>query len=380
MAMEKDVEKSTDSSMHHEETISYQVPPAEQEESARLNLQTILAFVPEGIFDCSLIIANFSPLISYAFIANVSITWRGAYWYMFSLHSCFFILLFFCYNPPDFSMKHRHDGKTKLELLGELDYVGVFLFTAAATLLLVGINFGGRQYEWKSPAVIAPIVVGFACAVALGFWETKMDLKYPLLPPKLFKKVRGFVMVIVVCFVGGMLYYSMTVLWPRQSATLFVPADKPIMRGIYANIFPLGTLTVGLAGTFRLLGGAIATAIYSAILTQTFNDSIVGKVRNAISQTGFPQSSEAALLAATRLNTPAFYATVPGMNAAVRAAAELAYKLALVFLVAIAFGVAATVAAFFTVSTDVRTKTNKRAVVLRNEVNAKEVDAEGNQV
>jgi hypothetical protein len=112
---------------------------------------------------------------------------------MFSLHSCFFILLFFCYNPPDFGMKHRHDGKTKLELLGELDYVGVFLFTAAATLLLVGINFGGRQYEWKSPAVIAPIVVGFACAVALGFWETKMDLKYPLLPPKLFKKVRGLV-------------------------------------------------------------------------------------------------------------------------------------------------------------------------------------------
>jgi hypothetical protein len=145
-------------------------------------------------------------------------------------------------------------------------------------------------------------------------------------------------------------------------------------------------IAVGLAGTFRLLGGAIATAIYSAILTQTFNDSIVGEVRNAIAKTGFAQSNEAALLAATRLNTPASYARVPGMNTAVRAAAEMACKLAyvdafkLVFLVAIGFGVAATVAAFFTVSTDVAMKNNKRAVVLRNEVHTKEIDAGGNKV
>jgi hypothetical protein len=134
-------------------------------------------------------------------------------------------------------------------------------------------------------------------------------------------------------------------------------------------------IAVGLAGTFRLLGGAIATAIYSAILTQTFNDSIVGEVRTVIARTGFPLSSESALLAAAKLNTAASYAKVPGINAAVRAASEMAYKLAyvdafrLVYLVAIGFGVAATIAAFFTVSTDKATKNNKRAVVLRNEIN-----------
>ena len=63
----------------------------------------------------------------------------------------------------------------------------------------------------------------------------------------------SFVMVIVVCFVGGMLYYSMTVLWPRQSATFFVPADEPIMRGIYANIFPLGTLSKSLFPSIPIL-------------------------------------------------------------------------------------------------------------------------------
>lgn len=122
---------------------------------------------------------------------------------MFSWHSAMAIVLFFFYKPPDFYMKHRTDGKTRRQLLGEMDYVGIFLFTAAGTLFLVGVNFGGRQYPWTSATVIAPIIVGFVLYIALGFYETRPSLKYPLLPPRLFREVRGFVMVIVVCFVGG---------------------------------------------------------------------------------------------------------------------------------------------------------------------------------
>jgi hypothetical protein len=33
------------------------------------------------------------------------------------------------------------DHKTKLQLLKELDYVGLVMFTAATTLLLIGINW-----------------------------------------------------------------------------------------------------------------------------------------------------------------------------------------------------------------------------------------------
>jgi hypothetical protein len=43
--MEKDLEKSTDSSVRHEETIPYEVSAGEEEDTARLNLQTILAFI-----------------------------------------------------------------------------------------------------------------------------------------------------------------------------------------------------------------------------------------------------------------------------------------------------------------------------------------------
>lgn len=362
------------------------------------------------------------------------------------------LVLFFFYYPPDFYTKHRTDGKTKKQLLKEMDYVGILLFIAGGALFLIGVNFGGRNFPWSSPKVIAPIVVGLCCYIALGFYETRSSLKYPLMQPRLFKDLRGFTMIIVVCFVGGMLYYSMNVLWPRMSQIFFVPATQPILRGVYATIFSYGTLlggmimvvicsrvnherwqlvtfmilqtaliaslasvgihdkgqaiatvilgsacvtppqlvsftmlslnlkdqndigiAVGLAGTFRLLGGAIATAIYSAILANRFAETLPRYVKEAAEQTGFSETNLPALITATASNTAAAYKKVPGISQAVISAAGLAYKLAyvqafkLVFLVAIAFGAVATVAAFCTKNTPKHLKNNNRAVRLQNE-------------
>lgn len=143
-----------------------------------------------GGLDVSLALAFSSPLVAYAFIAYQPIGWRGAYWYLFSFHMFAFILLFLFYKPPDFKTKHRADGLTKLQLLAQLDYVGVFLFLAGGVLFLLGVNFGGRTYPWNSAGAIAPIVVGLCCFIAVGFWEAYADLKFPLFPPKLFKKIR----------------------------------------------------------------------------------------------------------------------------------------------------------------------------------------------
>ena len=51
------------------------------------------------------------------------------------------VLLFFFYEPPTFETKHLEDHKTKLQLLKELDYVGLVVFSAATTALLLGINW-----------------------------------------------------------------------------------------------------------------------------------------------------------------------------------------------------------------------------------------------
>ncbi|KXJ94799.1 fungal trichothecene efflux pump [Microdochium bolleyi] len=408
-----------------------------------------------GGLDVSLALAFSSPVVAYAFIAYQPIGWRGAYWYLFSFHCFAFILLFLFYNPPDFEMKHRSDGKTKLQLLAQMDWVGVFLFTAGGVLFLVGINFGGRTYPWMSAGTIVPIVLGGCCFIVVGLWCTFMDLKYPLFPPKLFRRVREFDMVIVVCFVGGMLYYSMNVLWPRQSQAFFVPQNDIIMKGVYAIIFSCGTWTaglitvficsrlhhekwqlvgftvvqtaliasmasvgsgdkaqaiatvvlaattitppqllsftmlsfglesqedlgvaVGLAGTFRLFGGAVATAIYTAIYTNKSSQVLPSQLTAAISASNVPYSDSllSALVKAAATNTAAAYNAVQGMTPELAANAMNAVRQSyvqgfrLVYLIAIAFGALAVMAAACTVSTDRSKKNNDRAVVMKNEV------------
>lgn len=80
-----------------------------------------------------------------------------------------------------------------------------------------------------------------------------------------------------------------------------------------------------------------------------------------------------ALLKAAATNTAAAYAAVPGISASVRAAAQLAVKKAYVtafattYKSAIAFGVLAMVAGFFTRDIDTKMKSNSRAVRLENE-------------
>ncbi|KAK3114960.1 hypothetical protein LTR53_006186 [Teratosphaeriaceae sp. CCFEE 6253] len=408
-----------------------------------------------GCFELSALLAFVSPMIAYAMLSTTVIAWRTVYWFLFAFEACGLVLLVFCYHPPTFHTKHRADGKTRGQLLKEMDFIGVALFAAGCVLFLIGVNWGGRQYRWSSANVIAPIVVGTALLVALGFWEAYADLKYPMLPAKLFRNIRGFTVILVVCFVGGMLYYSMNVLWPRQSGLLFVPAGQPIIAGVYANMVSFGTILAGLvvvffcqrvgherwqqvgfmvlqtaligslasvglddrvqaiitiiilattitppqllafvmismgiddqvdigvanglASTFRLMGGAVATAIYSAILSNRFAAELPKQMAIVISSNNIPASSAASLAKAAALNTAAAYKAalgLPGVTAAAVAQAQLAAKLSyvqgfrLVYLIAVAFGGIAIICAAFTRSIPKEKKTMERAVRMENE-------------
>jgi hypothetical protein len=51
------------------------------------------------------------------------------------------ILLFFCYHPPNFELLHEH--KSKKQQMKELDYPGMFLWTAGLVIFLLGISWVG---------------------------------------------------------------------------------------------------------------------------------------------------------------------------------------------------------------------------------------------
>lgn len=131
---------------------------------------------------------------------------------------------------------------------------------------------------------------------------------------------------------------------------------------------------MGLAGTFRLLGGAIATAVYTALVNNGFSSTIPGDLESSLEVFGITPSSSTwpAILKAAGLNTAAAYKNIPGITQDIIDAADMAVKESYVsayrttYLVAIAFGVTAIIASSLTSSIDPKKKHNGKAVQLEN--------------
>jgi len=121
------------------------------------------------------------------------------------------------------------------------------------------------------------------------------------------------------------------------------------------------------------MGGAVATAIYSAILSNRFASELPRHIANVVEETNFAPADDSKLLSAAALNTATAYKAVPGITPEVITAAQTAVKLAyvqafkLVYLIALAFGGLAVISAFFTKSIPEEKKTMKRAVRMENE-------------
>ena len=51
-------------------------------------------------------------------------------------------------------------------------------------VFILGLLWGGNQYEWNSAAVISTLAVGFALGAGFVVWQWK-GARYPLVPRKL---------------------------------------------------------------------------------------------------------------------------------------------------------------------------------------------------
>ena len=133
------------------------------------------------------------------------------------------IVLFFFYHPP----KHPR-GIPWGQALKQLDYMGIITFTAAAAMVLSGIVY--VQYlPSNDPKVISLLVVGFACLIFFGVWESFAPLKEPLAPTRLFvaNKGRSKTAPFIVGFVVTMFYYATNITWPTMVEVYFTSAATP---------------------------------------------------------------------------------------------------------------------------------------------------------
>lgn len=146
----------------------------------------------------------------------------------------------------------------------------------------------------------------------------------------------------------------------------------------------IGT-AAGLAGTSRLLAGAIATAIFSNVTNNKYSSTLPATVHANVRSFNLPTDTLAKLVGAAKANTAAAYQAVPGITPAIRAAATLGNKQAylegahLSYQVALAFGLVGVMCAFFIPSIDERKYTDRTvAVQAKDRKGLEEKNREGN--
>ncbi|KAJ6005146.1 hypothetical protein N7451_003090 [Penicillium sp. IBT 35674x] len=137
-------------------------------------------------------------------------------------------------------------GRSRMTALRGLDWFGMFLFTVGLTVFLIGLNWGGVTYSWKSPAVLCTILLGFATLAVFCIWESFTPSKAPYIPMKLFKNQR-YDALVVCASIGAMIYYAGTVLWPYVIADLWFTDEMTVG---YWSCFMGGGLITG-----QVLGG-----------------------------------------------------------------------------------------------------------------------------
>ncbi|KAF2735795.1 siderophore iron transporter [Polyplosphaeria fusca] len=200
------------------------------------------------IFVFSLPTAGFGAAISTALILHTAAGWRWVFYLLIILNGVTALLYAAFYFPPTFHQKHGRD--TVLQWVKDFDYGGLLLYTAGLVLFILGLSSGGSLYPWKDARVIAPLVVGFICLVALFVYETYMDLKEPLIPMHFFRN-RGWVAAMMSLSLAASVYYSQAIIWPQMTVNVYAEG-RVMWGGLVSCLVGLG-ITIG-----EIIGGGVA--------------------------------------------------------------------------------------------------------------------------
>ncbi|KAH3987503.1 hypothetical protein HBH98_024900 [Parastagonospora nodorum] len=235
------------------------------------------------VLSTSIPFAVFGPPVARALYLNTELQWRWCYILGVIVNTLAIVLYYFCYHPPTYEMLHV-GGKSKMKQLRTLDWLGIFLFSTGLVVFLIGMNWGGSAYPWKSGHVLGALFAGFATLVAFCFWEAYSGLEYPLIPMRLFKNIP-YDANVACASLAAIVYYANSIIWPTMVSSLFT-----------TDVTEIGWLSCAVGGGLllgQILGGAGVRYVprmkiqmtVAAVITTAFVAAVAASNANTRNQT-----------------------------------------------------------------------------------------------
>ena len=131
-----------------------------------------------------------------------------------------------------------------IEGLKAIDWAGSLLIVCGTVMFLLGLEYGGVSFPWKSATVICLVVFGLVTIGLFFVYEWKVA-KYPVMPLRLFKK-RSNIAALLTCFVHGFVFISGSYFLPLYFQAVL--GASPLLSGVYLFPFVL-SLSFMAAGT-----------------------------------------------------------------------------------------------------------------------------------
>jgi hypothetical protein len=153
------------------------------------------------------------------------------------------ILVFFAIEGPG------SNNILSTELLGTVDFFGIFVWTSGVVCLVLALSWGGTTYPWKSATIIALLCVAGVLLVVFALFEHQFA-KNPIIPRGIFSN-RSTILILIAAFCYGGCF---------QSLMTYVPLYLSVIRQEESMASNLELLClVLLACIFNVLTGLVIT-------------------------------------------------------------------------------------------------------------------------
>ncbi|EGP92449.1 putative major facilitator superfamily transporter [Zymoseptoria tritici IPO323] len=180
-------------------------------------------------------IVPFVPSVLYAQLIAYHYSWRwlGLFCGLWAFIGLVMVACFF-FPPP----RAISAGMSRKDVLRRIDYIGGFLSISGMICFMLGMQWGGYQYDWDEAHVLVPLILGIIQLIGFVVWQSYAP--YPMFPRRLRQEVSLLTFRSVITAISGANFFSILMFWPTQAFNVY--GHDPVGNGIRGLPVGLGVM------------------------------------------------------------------------------------------------------------------------------------------